>query len=688
LQSGLRLLDLKRRLSAQEETRLNVRPRLNADRPSFVSLSSLVLLAPLLLLATSLPAQSLVLDITHIHSPRFLDSTWLVQSGDNPAYANPAFDDAHWIPFDPYSNINAIYGDRRPNVLWYRLHVNVDPADKELALSEWQIARAFQVYVNGEQLIASGQINPFRPYTLIARPVARIPQPMVQTGSLVVALRVHVSPAEWGNGQNAGYYANNLSIGDYDTLVHDNWLTIIGEDTFRWLDRFLLICLGLVALVLFSAQRSQKQYLWIAALAAVTLLQTPEPMVAAFRNIPSYWEFINGISHFASPFVWAGLYFSFAHQRIGWRWSAYLTLAGIGSALSAVQSLVFTGNSPLLFFINFPFIILLSVIVPIVLAIHWRRGNREAGILLISVVLFSLYIYTEVSLGVLFRIPAWKQFAIRGLTLMDSYPAGPFRISLDNISGILCTLSLAIIILLRSTTISRRQAVLESELEAAQQVQQVLVPEQIGEVPGFAVESVYLPAQQVGGDFFQIVPDGRGGLLVVVGDVAGKGLPAAMLVSVLVGAIRATAEFTCNPALFLSNLNDRLVGRAGGGFSTALVAHIADDGLVSIANAGHLSPYLDGKEVDLPGALPLGVAAGATYDVTEFAFDPGSRLTFYSDGVVEAQNAKGELLGFDRSRELSLQSATDIAAAARNFGQQDDITVLTIQRIAVPAIIA
>jgi len=89
--------------------------------------------------------------------------------------------------------------------------------------------------------------------------------------------------------------------------------------------------------------------------------------------------------------------------------------------------------------------------------------------------------------------------------------------------------------------------------------------------------------------------------------------------------------------------------------------------------------------VDLPGELPLGVTAGIAYGLTEFAFDPGSRLTFYSDGVVEAQNTKGELLGFDRSRELSMQSATDIAAA-RNFGQQDDITVLTIQRVAVPAI--
>jgi len=227
---------------------------------------------------------------------------------------------------------------------------------------------------------------------------------------------------------------------------------------------------------------------------------------------------------------------------------------------------------------------------------------------------------------------------------------------------------------------SRRQAILESELAAAQQVQQVLLPEQIEAVPGFAVETVYQPAQQVGGDFFQILPAGEGGLLVVVGDVAGKGLPAAMLVSVLVGAIRGVADYTSAPAELLASLNERLVGRGGASFSTALVAHIAASGTVTLANAGHLSPYLDGKEIELPGALPLGVMSGATYETTEFYLAPGSRLTFYSDGVIEAQSQEGELFGFDRARAISNQPAAAIVEAAKRFGQEDDITVVAIVR--------
>jgi Stage II sporulation protein E (SpoIIE) len=224
-------------------------------------------------------------------------------------------------------------------------------------------------------------------------------------------------------------------------------------------------------------------------------------------------------------------------------------------------------------------------------------------------------------------------------------------------------------------------ALLESELAAARQVQQLILPAHNQSFPGFTVESVYEPARQVGGDFFQIFPMGECGLLLVIGDVAGKGVPAAMLVALLVGSIRATAEVTHDPVLMLRRLHERLIGHIAGGFSTALAACIADDGHVTIANAGHLSPYLDGRELDLPGALPLGVAGGGEYETTSFELPAGSRLVFVSDGVVEAQNKSGELFGFDRARAISTQSADAIVEAAVRFGQSDDITVVTIERL-------
>jgi hypothetical protein len=156
-----------------------------------------------------------------------------------------------------------------------------------------------------------------------------------------------------------------------------------------------------------------------------------------------------------------------------------------------------------------------------------------------------------------------------------------------------------------------------------------------------------------------------------------------MLVSMLVGSIRTAAEDTQDPVIMLRKLHDRLMGRTSGGFATALAAHIGGDGLVTIANAGHLSPYLDGREVELPGALPLGViSGGGQYRATSLELRPGSRLTFYTDGIVEAQDQKGELFGFDRAKSISTEAAAAIADAAVRFGQSDDITVVTIERLA------
>jgi len=624
-------------------------------------------------------------DATGLREPADLAMNWRVQAGDNPAFASPAYDDSQWKLFDPRAPITYLFGNTDPEFVWYRLRVKVKPDQFGLALREFMISRAFEIYVNGERIIASGQVAPYVAYTTNSRILARIPDRLLGSGVLVIAARVHISKIEWAIGQDPGLFAANLTIGQEHALYLDDWLAIIGQNAMDWLDRFLLIGVGLVALVLFAAQRRQIEYLWIFAVGVLTLAEAPVTLISTFHDISIKWAAVECICRLFSPYLWALLYFSFVRQRIGWGWRCFLIFAGVANFYSGIATILFPAPLSLQLIGNFPYVILLSVIIPIVLAMHLRRGNREAGILLIPVILFSLFIYAQVVLSSMFEFPASRDEAIRGINLINRYPAGPFAVSLDHVSGILSSLSLAIIMLLRSTTVSRRQAQLEGELAAAQQVQQVLLPEQIEPVPGFAVETVYQPAQQVGGDFFQILPDGEGGLLVVVGDVAGKGLPAAMLVSVLVGAIRATADRTNNPEEVLASLNERLVGRGGSGFSTALAAHICSNGTVGVANAGHLSPYLDGMELELPGALPLGVMSGVAYDTIQFHLAPGSRLTFYSDGVIEAQNQKGELFGFDRARDISTQPAAAIAEAAKQFGQEDDITVVTITREAAIA---
>jgi len=624
------------------------------------------------------PAQNF--DATALHVPKDLDARWRVQGGDDLAYARPDFDDSKWPLFDPYTSLTGMFPRNHPVVVWYRLRVKVDPAQTGLALRELYLSRAFEIYVNGERLIASGQVAPFVPYTFSARLLKRIPDRLLAGGSLLIAMRVHIAPSEWLDSNDPGYFATNLTLGQESVLYRDDWLGVIGENALHWADHLLLIGLGLVALVLFAAQRQNTEYLWIAAVGFIELLETPEPVLAGFYNFPMYWNMVSNLPMLFSPLAWTSLYFSVVHVRIGWKGRVLLAVIGLFNFFATIQNLLLSMPAALQIIFNLPFIFLLAAVIPFVLAVHLRRGNREAGILLIPVLLFSLYIYAKIGLVLLYEFTSLKTMAIHEMNLIDRFPAGPFSVSLDYVSEILSAVALALIMLRRSTTMIRRQTLLEGELAAAQQVQQLLVPEHSTVVTGFTVESVYEPAQQVGGDFFQVMPTGDGGLLVVVGDVAGKGLPAAMLVSVLVGAIRGASEYTSDPAELLSNLNERLVGRANGGFATALAARIDARGAVAIANAGHLSPYLDGVEIDLPGALPLGIEPKIHYGTRQLQLPAGSRLTFYSDGVIEAQNSSGELFGFQRGCEISMQPAAKIVAAAKSFGQQDDITVVSITR--------
>ena len=222
----------------------------------------------------------------------------------------------------------------------------------------------------------------------------------------------------------------------------------------------------------------------------------------------------------------------------------------------------------------------------------------------------------------------------------------------------------------------REKERLAGELEAGRAMQQVLLGAELPATPGLRIESVYKPASEVGGDFFQVRPAPDGGGLIVIGDVSGKGLRAAMTVSTILGALRALPAGS--PAELLRTLNYALAGRLEGGLVTCCIAHISPRGVLTTANAGHLAPYRNGDEIAIEAGLPLGVIPNSEYSESTFALAAGDRLTFLSDGVVEAQNATGELFGFDRTRSISMQSAEKIALAAQEYGQQDDITVLTL----------
>jgi len=151
-----------------------------------------------------------------------------------------------------------------------------------------------------------------------------------------------------------------------------------------------------------------------------------------------------------------------------------------------------------------------------------------------------------------------------------------------------------------------------------------------------------------------------------------------MLATQLVGAIHTAALFTTDPELLLALLNDRRHGR---GLATCVALCIQSDGRVALSSAGHPPPYLNGEAIPVEGSLPLGVILGMIYPARLFRLAENDLIILITDGVAEAKNASGRLYGFDRIEKMLSRGATAsaLATSAQKFGQDDDITVLSIR---------
>ena len=331
-------------------------------------------------------------------------------------------------------------------------------------------------------------------------------------------------------------------------------------------------------------------------------------------------------------------------------------------------------------------------------------GRQPAPRLAGTVLVIGLFAVGYTASGIILKRQFWKAYlplfalqtlcmtllAIRFPDVARAAQFGPLqsRLSFDGVAVIISVVlgdvgfvSVSISEARRFLKAQTEKATLEGEMAAAREVQRAMVPEDPPAIPGYHLESVYRPAAEVGGDFFRVIALKSGRSLIVIGDVSGKGLRAAMIVSMIVGMLRTLVGFTEEPAEILAELNRRLCGETQGGFATCLVVRI-DDGLLTLANAGHLPPYLDGSEIALEGSLPLGLAESASYDQTRLEMRAGDRLVLLTDGIPEARNEQGILLGFPKIESLLRggASARTIAETAQHFGQNDDLTVISIAR--------
>jgi hypothetical protein len=634
-----------------------------------------------------------------------LDGLWRFQPGDSPQvpsaspsgkqtfrWAQPGFDDSTWPMLLSGRSWSSQGYTGLSGFAWYRFTVTVPPGDKPTSLLLAPIITSYQVYVDGAPVGGSGKMPTNLPNTVISYHLF----PLTQSGStdsriVHVAIRVWHSPV-WasyvgGGPFFAGHIAGDPKLLEKEQRHHQITRNLGYVDAYSYTITAALV--GLAILCLFFIRPGEFEYLWFALM---LLAQAADIALLVGKQVFSFpsqivYDLADGVLVGVTIFS-ALCFFSIVLKiRLGRVGRVFLALV----ASSPFPSVFYWPGwaSPAV-----SAAIQICCLIP---AIAWilfiliKRsftGNLDARLLLFPTLL-DLGYYLADNVAIALGQAGW----IDNPYILSStpIPLPPFTLRTGILLHLVFLLALLVFLIRRFSMARRKEVHLAGEIEAARQVQLILMPDQLDQCPGFTVESIYQPAEQVGGDFFQQMADNQGGMLVVVGDVSGKGLPAAMMVSVLVGAIRAEARHSSDPAGMLASLNERMMGRSSGGFTTCLAVHISAGGLLTIANAGHLPPYLNGRELEIPGSLPLGILARVNYENLSVQLDPGDRLTFVSDGVVEAQaktppkSQSTALFGFDRTRALSLRPAAEIAAAARFFGQTDDITVVTVEFSGAPS---
>jgi hypothetical protein len=621
-----------------------------------------------------------------------VDGVWQFQTGDDIAWASPAFDDSAWQPIQVGRSWEGQGHRDYTGFAWYRRHVVVPggtPANQDISLFLRGVQDAAEVYWNGRLIGSYGKVPPHPVWYAAGSPQAYSLGP-AQSG--VLAIRVWSAPIVYLNYPEQGGLWATPRIGTAEGIA-----ALATAERYRWLQgnqfqfAVCLVCaiIGLLALSSWLRDRTRWMLFWLAFPMLKPLVELVIIRVPSFSTFRLAYGSIGEVVAITDAATWFLLFYLLdlrSNTRL-LRWTK--TLACVSVSLTLVDTVMVWLDWTRLFprqFVYFDVastipVELLEMYVLVLVAFALRKRLEAARWLVaIASVVYALAtgVFDISGLGV-----RWTHWTLYGQLYRTLFTVAGAPIYVRTLVELFLLVSILYAAWRYSVEQNQRQNVLEQEFLSAQEIQQILIPDVLPTIAGYTLTSAYYPAQEVGGDFFQIIPLGSEfgsdqGAVIVLGDVSGKGLKAAMTVSLLVGAIRSTVEATQDPAEILTALNRRLYGRMQSGFATCLVLRLDSRGGGTLANAGHLPPLHNGSELELTPALPLGLLPDAEYETSQLHLAADDRLILYTDGVLEARNAAGELFGFARIAEISSNTSEQIAKTAQRFGQDDDITVLTL----------
>ena len=623
-----------------------------------------------------------------------LDGLWQFHLGDDPRWSSPSFDDSAWETIGTASSWGSQDHPGYTGFAWYRRHLKIDAVAGDIsayALLVPPVDDAYEVYWNGKLIGSHGKLPP-RPQWYYISLFHTFAMPVAESGT--IAIRVWKSPLLFVDPGSLGGIDGVPLLGDADSIAAQS-AAVRAQSAQQFLyDYTLMVLYGivtLISLVLWGRNRKAKLFLWLAIFTATPVALSILRGVFPLQITISYawgWGLNQPLYTLNRISLWFLLLYLLRldSNRALVRWTQALAAgtfaAGVvdgalaffwGSAGRYMQGTDAVLTTIILLVEVFPFVI-------IAIGLQQRLGVSRWLVAISALVSQMIDTVADASAAGQ-RFTHWTLFGTINTPL---FILNGVTFTLANMAAVVLFLSVLYAVYSFSMEQQARQSALEREMQSAREIQRVLIPDALPSLEGFAVTSAYRPALEVGGDFFQIIREEEGSTIVALGDVSGKGLKAAMNVSLIVGVLRSLSDGSFSPMQMLERLNRCLCGRLQGGFVTAVILRLHPNGDVTLANAGHLPPILNQRELEIEGSLPLGVLPAAIYDEVSIQLHPGDQLSIYTDGLVEARSAAGELYGFDRLHALfasrpSAQQATEAAVA---FGQEDDITVLTLTRLA------
>ncbi len=612
-----------------------------------------------------------------------LDGPLRFHLGDDPdgklGWADPAFDDSQWTLLRSSRTWSEQGYKNYSEFAWYRFKVIVPVHSEHLGILIPQLRTSYEVFADGKFAGQFGGIPPHGRYVIGFDQIFSLPTGSSSAGHpIVIAIRVW--NMDW-LAPFSGGLQGAPTIGEMDALkalkAQNDWGRFWSITAGNALMLMNLVA-AFAGFFLFWMRPADRDYLWFALYEFLTGVQHLCTDWVMFY--PTDWKTEWLLNDFLATASWL-FFLVFVYRILNGRRN-WLFWAAAGTEVATMVGTV----ASLAGWISWDqwrigsAVCLIPYFASILLLLFRKahQGVADAQLMFAPVALCYMSWFSILILGIFYvRGQTWVGRDFGWLFQLSRWP---FPFSFQDVADMLMLLAVLAVLPLRFARSRRDEERLAAELESARTVQQVLIPTEIPAVSGFDIQCVYKPAGHVGGDFFQIIPIASGGLLIAIGDVSGKGMPAAMTVSLLVGTLRTLAHFTHSPSEILEAMNQRMLARSQGGFTTCLILRAARDYAITVANAGHLAPYLQGAEVEIRNGLPLGLAKESAYPETALILPENAQLTLVTDGVVEARTRTGELLGFERTATLSTQAAEFIVNAAQDFGQEDDITVLTLSR--------